>query len=467
MSGSNNTKQYKWRALVIVFGLLYFFVMVAFIFILYNIPGIYNQINQQHVQEMQTAVNTAIKTDDSASIEAQLAKLTNENNVDVVVLTESGTVFATLPETDFAVLKNLVNAESISYQGSYMIDVNGTTYQVWMAVFEIETQSFFIMVIAALGCFIVLLCIIMAILIALIFNKLLSPLRRLRKNIRNLKAYELAEISAGKAGNEYDALSKELEVFTVDLYGKFTTISREHTSLEQNLEAQREFNINKTQLSSALIHDLKTPLNISLLQATQLAEVVSNDGEGSRLVAELSKNNEKIIQDVNEILKVVNASSIDDYLKKERFEAIALLRSVLRLFFPLFKERQIAFEFDAPRSLIVNMNRVEFKQIIHNIIANAVQYTDQGGEFRLDLYAENGRLIIESYNDKNDVSQIDFERIFNLFYSVGQNQFGSGVGLYTIMTMVHNNNGVCSFKPFEDGVLLSVELPVIEVGHHD
>lgn len=466
MSGLNNTKKYSWRTLVAVFGLLYFFIVVAFIVFLYNIPAIYNQINQQHAQEMITAVNAAVQTGDEQLINKQLSLLTEENNIDIVVLTPDETVFATVPETDFAALKQLVNGETVSYQSSSMMHVDGTDYQIWLTVYKVASQSFFIVVIVILGGFIILLCVVMALLIALIFNKLLSPLRRLRKNIRSLKAYELAEISAGKASNEYDALSRELESFTTDLHGKFTTISREYTGLEQNLEAQREFNVNKTQLSSALIHDLKTPLNITLLQTTQLAEVVSDDDEGRRLVAELSKNNEKIIQDVNEILKVVYAASIDDYLKKERFEAIALLRSVLRLFFPLFKERQIEFEFDAPRSLVVNMNRVELKQIIHNIVANAVQYTDVGGEFRLELYTENGNLIIEAYNDKADISGIDFERIFSLFYSVGQNQFGSGVGLYTIQTMVENNGGHCSFAPAEQGVLLRVELPVIEVGHH-
>ncbi|TLG70275.1 sensor histidine kinase [Culicoidibacter larvae] len=463
MSGSSKQTQFRWRNLIYIIGALYIVVVAILVFAIYQIPYFYDELNRAQVDEIVSEVQSSLTSADADSRITALEQVVAAHSMDVVVLAPTNTFFATKPETNFAYLREMAETDMLSYQGAFTVTADNTEYQVWLAIYKVTPQTFFVIIMSLIGAAIILLCGLMAALIFLMFRKLIQPLRRLRSNIMSLREYRLAQIQAGEARNEYDVLSRELGAFSGDLQVKIDSINKQYTKLERNLEAQREKSVVKTRLVNALVHDLKTPLNVNMLQTDLLKQHANADDEQMEIIAELTLSNNRLRDDVNQILQVINNDNVDSLLVHERIDIVAIVKDTLRLFEPLLRERGIAYYLDAPGEVFMVISDIEFRQIIHNLISNATQYGDRNGVFELTIDESDAEIIIEAYNDKADASEIDFDRAFDLFYRVDtkdtQNEFGSGIGLYTVQAMVEAYQGRVSFAAQDEGVVLKVWLP--------
>lgn len=463
MNGSSKAKQFRWRNLIYIIGVFYIAAVAALVLAIYQIPYFYDSLNQEQVNEVIAEVKSALVDADETGISSELEAIVAEHSMDIVVLAPDETIFATKPETNFAYLREMSETDMLSYQGAFTVTSNNTEYQVWVAIYKLTPQTFFVIIMSLIGAAIILLCGLMAVLILLMFRKLIQPLRRLKANIMRLREYRLAQIQAGDAHAEYDVLSQELNAFSGDLQEKIDSINTQYTNLERNLEAQREQEVAKTRLVNALVHDLKTPLNVNVLQTDLLSKELNNNNELMTIIDELSISNNRLRDNVNQILQVINNDNVDALLVHEEIEIVAIVRDTLRLFEPLLRERNIAYYLDTPPAIQMTISEIEFRQVMHNLIANATQYADSDGIFELMLDETDDEVIIEAYNDRADTDMIDFERVFDLFYRVDQqgneNKYGSGIGLYTVRSMIEAYGGRVIFAPQDNGVVLKAWLP--------
>ncbi|TLG73010.1 sensor histidine kinase [Culicoidibacter larvae] len=154
-------------------------------------------------------------------------------------------------------------------------------------------------------------------------------------------------------------------------------------------------------------------------------------------------------------------------MQKELVDIVGEVKHLILRFETAIKNKNLFFVADMPAFLEIKINRIQLKQLLYNIIANICQYTDVGGEFAITLYEEDGLLHIIASNDVSDTSAIDFARVFDLFYIAGNNELSSGVGMYVIKQAAESLGGSAQFAPTEQGVILSVQFPLIKAGDSD
>ncbi|TLG72688.1 sensor histidine kinase [Culicoidibacter larvae] len=456
LNSKTSSKRIQWKRTIIIVGVAYAAVVLLLGIFIFNIPTFYYQLTKTNIENTVASVNQALADNDAEALEA----IVNDTAMELVVVTETNVVFNTMPTTDFSVLKETIDTRALSYSAAYETKVDNQVYQVWMAIYKTDFQQFFIVAMLITFGGAVLLCAIMTGLLFYMFRKLVSPLKRLRDNIFKLKSYRLNEVASSQEISDYDLLSEELTEFTEDLQGKLQSFTVSYTGLEQELQARQERSNYKEQLVTALVHDLKTPLNISSIQAEKMAQSApASDADAFDV---LLRNNNRVLNDVNEVLTVLRMDEVSKLQESREIDVVEISRATLRLFQPMFQKRDIASFIDAPKSLLMQFNEIEFKQIMHNVISNASQYADIGGSFELEIDQLDGMVWIRAYNDKADVSQIQFDQVFDLFYRAGNNEhaFGSGVGMYTIKSMVEQHRGSCRFEAFDEGVQLIIELPL-------
>ena len=84
-------------------------------------------------------------------------------------------------------------------------------------------------------------------------------------------------------------------------------------------------------------------------------------------------------------------------------------------------------------------------QVLHNLLDNAIKFTDEGGNIHIRLYRENGRVYVSIRNTGEGIPADEMPRIFERFYksdrsrSVDKN--GVGLGLYIVHTVVRLHGG--------------------------
>ncbi|TLG76746.1 sensor histidine kinase [Culicoidibacter larvae] len=462
MNGRNK-KKINWRMLFNVIGCLYIIIVIALAFLIYNIPSLYTQLEQNEVNEIRSQLNERLAVDQSI-VAQEIEKFASEYKLDIVVKQEAAVIFSNMAETSFSKLKAETDNDYLSYHGAFEVKNGNGIYQVWLAIHKMSSQVFFEIIMSILMTGIVILSVIMIVLVVILFRQLILPIRRLQKNIMNLKEYRFDELQSSSE-MEYDALSEDLSIFSEDLLGKMSKIDDNYSSLERELQEQKERTVYQKRLATAIIHNLKTPINIAMIQNERLQGYLNpNDELELKILQDLADIDDQLMNEISEALLVMNEEEIVDN-NATVINVVAVAKDMLKLFATLFEKRHLTVSLDAPKEIYGYFQPLELKQVFHNIISNACQYADEYGEFELSMFAENGFLVIEAYNDKENTENIDFEQVFDLFYHINDEDinFGSGIGMYTIKSMVSGHGGSATFEKKDNGVLLTIILPIEEV----
>lgn len=468
MSGLNKANKTKTlNRMVLLVGVSYFAIVVILAILIYRVPIIYQKMNDQRILEIKDDISLALEQSSERSQEEALQHIIDNETLDLVVLRNNDVVVSTVSLDRLSNLQESVNQKALAYQAAYPhATSNGQEYRVWVAIYKFEPQDLFNQMMFSMVAIIGILFLLITLLVFFMLKKLFSPIKRLRDNIFKLKAYRLSEISSIDEATEFDILSEELSDFTEDLRGRMDSFGVKYSLLENELQANREQSIYKEELLSAFAHDLKTPFNVSLFQIEKIEKMAEDNSNMLAEIEGLKQRNEKILGDINELLTIINSDNSQEYKKLKDVDIVSLFRATLRLFQPIFTEKDIQYYVDIPSSLILYISEVDIRQLLHNIISNVCQYTDIGGNFEFSIYEENNIVYLEAYNDKSDISMIDFEHVFELFYTVKGNNhtFGSGIGMHTMKSMVTKYGGTITFAPKEDGVQLSIQLPKVKRG---
>ncbi|TLG77472.1 sensor histidine kinase [Culicoidibacter larvae] len=457
MNGRN--KKQLWRTAFYLIVVFYIVIVIGLAVLIFNIPMLYQRSEQQYIDDTKERINMILQTGDDVA--GELRQLKGSADFDIVVKDGEMVVFSTVVETDFSELKIIADNNLLNYYSVYEVNNGTDDYQIWLAIYKMAPQYFFELTMSVIVFGVTILSLIMTVLIIIMFRKLIMPIRRLQTNILNLKDYRLAEVSSKSNQVEYDNLSAELSEFSDDLQEKMQLVNDNYSSLERSLQKQEEKNIYQKRMASAIVHDLKTPINVAMIQAERLNKYLADNPEAQKILTDLENLEIRLMGQVNDVLQIMNEETgFNDHV--QRIDVVKVAKGILELFTTMFEERQLSVAIDAPEHLFGNFRPIELKQILHNIISNACQYADTGGEFILSFDEIDHQLVIAAYNDKQNTSLIDFNHVFDLFYHMSDDDihFGSGIGMYTIKSMVQQYNGSCQFMPVENGVLLKIILPL-------
>lgn len=453
----------KTRRLFYILAIGYFAIVVFLVFLIYQMPAVYTNLNTQHIENTKAELQSTLNTQSGEQLTESLAAIQEQNNMELVVVTPESIVYASTPTADFAMLTEIFNGQSLSYEGAKLFETeDGTTYQVWVAFYKIDSEAFFANMLIIMVVSVVILTVIIGLLLLVIFRQSIKPLARLRDNINKLRAYRLKELRGEDNSNaDYDLLSKALGEFTDDLQGKFDTIGSEYTLLEQQLQEKQELYQTKMQMVQSLVHDTKAPISMELFSIKQLKEALTEYPELIAKLDDMQQNNEELMEEIIDMMHIIKDKESDMLLEKEVVDLAEIVRSTIRRFDAAIQEKNLFYTIDMPQKLPMFINKIQIKQLLFNIISNVCQYTEADGEFELMLYDEGEQLHIIAANDVQDTSSIDFDKVFELFYlpESNDNSTATGIGMYTIKHMVDIYKGTVRFEPSESGVVLTITIP--------
>lgn len=150
---------------------------------------------------------------------------------------------------------------------------------------------------------------------------------------------------------------------------------------------------------------------------------------------------------------------------RQTFELNALRAEMEQMFRPLVERKQLHFESSAT-TVRICADRIKLKQILINLISNAVKYTPQGN-IRLEMTAVNGNLSVKVTDTGAGIPAEKLSDLFKPFTRVERNNalaHGSGLGMYVVKGLVELLDGTIRVESVPDeGTTFSVDLPVEEV----
>jgi PAS domain S-box-containing protein len=206
------------------------------------------------------------------------------------------------------------------------------------------------------------------------------------------------------------------------------------TSLKQQRELAEESSRHKTRLMSALSHDARTPLNAVFLSAQLLEMHVQ--GQADPEVQECLRTIRHSVRNVLDLLgDVLNLTKIDagaDPPEVTRFELEPVLVECLASVEAQARQKGLDCRLD-PGPLagaVVQSDRAKLKQILSNLLSNALRFTERG-HIRLKATRATGQVLIAVEDTGVGIAPADQQRIFDEFARLDHpdRPAGDGTGL--------------------------------------
>ena len=208
-------------------------------------------------------------------------------------------------------------------------------------------------------------------------------------------------------------------------------------------------------------HELRTPLAVIAAQAhvMMMAEAPEQRRAAAQQLEDAIARASHLIRQLLELARIDNGEPQPD----ELLDLCQVARQAMAEMAPLAMQRQIELELDAPDALVRHIDRHAFLSILHNLLANAVQYSHKQGQVLVALAATDKAIVLSVADDGPGIAEDQRTLVFERFYRVpGSASPGSGLGLPIVAQAVAGLHGSVRLENGLNGrgCRFTVELPL-------
>jgi signal transduction histidine kinase len=256
--------------------------------------------------------------------------------------------------------------------------------------------------------------------------------------------------------------AKDLKVIYAEL-GKSTRLAEE-------LEATREESHRKTFFLNAVSHDLRTPLNGLVLQAS-LADMSaeSGDREGMRQASADMKSSARTASELlDSLLEYARLDWISEPHHVSEFRLKDLVVESMELHRVTADGRGLWLKCNCTEDLVISTDRQKLQRVLSNLIANGLKFTTTGG-VRVEVEHANSAVEIHVVDTGVGINAADRDRLFEEFFQVHNHERdrrkGFGLGLAIARRLARQLGGDIAVESTPaHGSRFTVALPGIGAG---
>jgi cell cycle sensor histidine kinase DivJ len=233
--------------------------------------------------------------------------------------------------------------------------------------------------------------------------------------------------------------------------------------------AAEQADASKTRFLATMSHELRTPLNaiIGFSEMIVQEDVLMIDAARRKEYAQLiNDSGQHLLSVVNGILDMSKMESGNFDISPEPFAPRAALVNCCNLLALKARENGVDLVTRAPDDLpVMTGDPRAFKQIVLNLVANAVKFTERGGNVTVSASVEGPRLILRVTDTGVGIAADDLKRIGDPFFQAGKTyqrkHEGTGLGLSIVKGLVGLHHGEINVQSkIGEGTTVIVVLPL-------
>ncbi len=285
---------------------------------------------------------------------------------------------------------------------------------------------------------------IVAMLLAWLLAKHLSgPINQVAQGIRELAAGNFGEQLESSGGDEISRLTDD--------------VNRLSSTLSEHESSRKRW-------MSDMAHELRTPLAIISGELEAMSDGIRPlDTEHLASVQEEVKHLSSLVDDLHS-LTLTDSGALAYKMRPLDFNE--LLQLALESFSGSISSKGLQLNTSLPDDRIKLLgDEHRLRQLLHNLLDNAVRYTDAGGSISVDLSTEGQQAKLVISDSAPGAGEDECEKLFQRLYRIegsrNRNSGGSGLGLAICRNIVEAHGGQIHAKPSAQGGLqISAVLPL-------
>jgi PAS domain S-box-containing protein len=212
----------------------------------------------------------------------------------------------------------------------------------------------------------------------------------------------------------------------------------------QDITYLKEVDRVRSEVIHTVSHDLRSPLT-SVIGYTELVQRAGPLNEQQREFLERIQDSiQHITSLINDLLDLGSIEAGID-LRREFVQLEGILRYTLEMLHGQIHTKQIKVRTEiAPALPALRANPIRLRQVLDNVVGNAIKYSNVGGEIFISIRSEGDQVILQVTDQGPGIPPADQPHIFDKFYrgtNVDSEIEGSGLGLAIVKNIVESHQG--------------------------
>ena len=228
----------------------------------------------------------------------------------------------------------------------------------------------------------------------------------------------------------------------------------------------KDLNDQQENFMATLTHDLKTPI----LAQMRALEMLLNEKFGTinpsqkSIIQETLNSNIYMLGMVSNLLAAHNYENKHVVISKNLFDLNGLIKDCYNQLQYLAddKKQEVNLDFQQ-ETLLIFADSLEIKRVIVNLISNAINYSEEGGQIFVSSSIDGSQAVFSVKDNGRGISKEELPDLFSKYKSFAKKfrQIGTGLGLYLSRQIVECHGGsICVTSEEGKGSVFTVKLPI-------
>jgi heavy metal sensor kinase len=326
---------------------------------------------------------------------------------------------------------------------STAFDVRGRAYLVEVGASTLESEHVLRGLLLTLGLDLPMILILAVAGGSLLVRQALAPVQRVTDAAREITYHNLSNrLPEAATGDEIEHLTAALNQMIERLDQAFQHASR---------------------FTADASHELRTPLTVMRGELESLLQDHASSEPTRWRIGSLLEETERLGKIVESLLAIGRLEAGEAVLERSRFDLSDLVVTTTDQMSLLAVDKGIEIECRAAECVEVDGDRPRLKQVVVNILDNAIKYSPTQGHVRLETRRDDDRAVLEVSDSGPGIPEVALPRVFDRFFrsDAARHHGGSGLGLAIarLICVAHGGTVTVGNQP-SGGCRVRVTLPL-------
>ncbi len=278
-----------------------------------------------------------------------------------------------------------------------------------------------------------------------LMRRALAPVGEITRTAEQITSRNLSErLPEAKTGDELEALSIALNRMIARIEHSFRHVNR---------------------FSADASHELRTPLTVLRGELEGIAQRPNLPLDVRETIGSTLEETERLSKIVESLLAISRLDAGEALMTREQFDLAELVTDTADQMRLLAEDKQIALRCAATGRVEVEGDQGRVKQVVVNLVDNAIKYTSEGGKVEISVGVAGGSAVLEVTDSGVGIPSEAIPHVFERFYRVdkarSRQMGGAGLGLSIVKSICAAHQGRVSVESSEGkGSRFRVELPL-------
>jgi len=217
-----------------------------------------------------------------------------------------------------------------------------------------------------------------------------------------------------------------------------------HALTMQDITYLKEVDRIRTEFVHTVSHDLRSPLTSVIGYAELVDRAGPLNEDQHEFLARIQDSIQHITSLINDLLDLGSIEAGMD-TRREFVQLEGILRYTIEMLQGQIKSKNINVHMDvAPALPALRANPIRLRQVLDNVVGNAIKYSYVNGEIHVSIHFEENQIILQVTDYGPGIPASDQPHIFDKFYratNISPDVEGSGLGLAIVKNIVENHQG--------------------------